>query len=132
MTQREQDEASIRTARAHSNRSIARRNLLGVGDSLAEDFVVILGDGTFIASRAAYLKLFKQGFDTPKTSLSYERIPDRVEIAADSSQASEQGHWTAANADGSVAFTGTYAAMWKPAFDGWKLRSELFVTLTAA
>ena len=74
-----QDETNIRAARAHSNRSIARRNLLGVADSLAENFVAVIGDGTFVPTRAAYLKLFKQGFDAPKISLTYERIPDRID-----------------------------------------------------
>jgi ketosteroid isomerase-like protein len=124
-----QDEATIRAARAHSNRSIARRNLLGVGDSLAEDFVVIIGDGTFVPNRAAYLKLFKQGFDAPKTSLNYERIPDRVDVSSDTSLASEQGQWIATSFNGSVAFTGTYAAMWRNTANGWKIRSELYVTL---
>ena len=130
MSQLEQDEANIRAAREHSNRSIVRRNLLGVGDSLGEDFVAVIGDGSFLPSREAYLKLFKQGFDAPKTSLSYERIPDRIEISASAPLASEQGHWIAKRADGSVAHTGAYAAMWRHTPDGWKLRSELFVTLT--
>lgn len=125
----EDHEAAIRAVRAHSNRSIARRNLLGVGDSLAEDFVVILGDGTFVPSRAAYLKLFKQGFDAPRTSLSYERIADRVEVSTDTSLASEQGHWIATTFSGSIAFTGNYMAMWRNTADGWKIRSEIYVTL---
>jgi ketosteroid isomerase-like protein len=129
MTQREQDIANIRAAREHSNRSIARRNLLGVADSLGEDFVVVIGDGTFVPSREAYLKLFKQGFDAPKTSLTYERMPDHIEPSTTAPLASEQGHWIAKHFDGSVAYTGTYAAMWRHTADGWKLRSELFVTL---
>ena len=129
MTQHEQDVANIRAAREHSNRSIVRRHLFGVADSLAEDFVVVIGDGTFVPSRDAYLKLFKQGFDAPRTSLTYERIPDRIEVSLDSSLASEQGHWIAKHFDGSVTHTGSYAAMWRHTPDGWKLRSELFVTL---
>lgn len=125
-----QDEANIRAARAHSNRSIARRNLLGVGDSLAENFVAIIGDGTFVPSRAAYLKLFQQDFNSPKTSLRYERIPDRIDVSSDASQASEQGHWIGTDANGHTIYTGTYAAMWTHTPDGWKLRSELYVTLT--
>jgi ketosteroid isomerase-like protein len=124
-----QDEATIRAARAHSNRSIARRNLLGVGDSLAENFVAIIGDGTFVPSRAAYLKLFKQGFDAPKTSLIYERIPDTVQVSTASPLAAEQGHWIATNATGNVLYTGTYMAMWEHTTDAWKIRSELYVTL---
>ncbi len=124
-----QDEATIRAARAHSNRSIARRNLLGVGDSLAEDFVAVIGDGSFVPSRAEYLKLFKQGFDAPKTSLSYERVTDTVQVSASKPLAAEQGHWIATDAHGNVAYTGTYMAMWEHNSDGWKIRSELYVTL---
>jgi ketosteroid isomerase-like protein len=124
------DEFQIRAARAHSNRSIARRNLLGVADSLAENFVAVIGDGTFVPTPAAYLKLFKQGFDNPKTSLTYERIPDRIDVSSDASQASEQGHWIATDANNQTAFTGTYSAMWQHTADGWKIRSELYVTLT--
>jgi len=127
----EDHEATVRLAREHSNRSIVRRNLLGVGDSLAEDFTVILGDGTFVPTRAAYLKLFKQGFDAPKTSLTYERIADRIEVASDASLASEQGHWIAKDFNGSITHTGSYSAMWRNTPEGWKLRSELYVTLVA-
>jgi ketosteroid isomerase-like protein len=119
----EDHEAAIRQARAHSNRSIARRNLLGVGQSLAEDFVAIIGDGTFVSSRAAYLKLFKQGFDAPRTALTYERIPDTITVATPPTQAAELGHWIATTA------TGTYAAMWRHTPAGWQLRSELYITL---
>jgi ketosteroid isomerase-like protein len=124
------EESAIRTARTHSNRSIARRNLLGVADSLAEDFVVILGDSTFVPTRAAYLKLFKQGFDAPKTSLTYERLPDTIQISDDATQAAEQGHWIARDHTGATTHTGHYTAMWRQTPEGWRLRSELYITLT--
>jgi ketosteroid isomerase-like protein len=130
MTQLEQDIANIRAAREHSNRSITRRNLLGVADSLDDDFVAVIGSGAFVPSREVYLKLFKQGFDAPRTSLTYERLPDRIEVSTSDSLASEQGHWTAHHFDGTLAHTGAYAAMWRHTPDGWKLRSELFITLT--
>jgi len=69
----ESNEAQILRARDNSNRAIARRNLLGVGDSLGEDYVGIIGDGTFVPSRAEYLRLFKEGFDHPKQSMTYVR-----------------------------------------------------------
>lgn len=119
-------ETEIRNARAHSNRSIQRRNLLGVGDSLAEDFVAVIGDGTFVSSRKIYLQLFKAEFDS-KDFLRYERIPGTVEVA--SPLASEQGRWTATRANGVIAFHGTYMAMWRETPQGWKIRSELYVTL---
>jgi ketosteroid isomerase-like protein len=123
------DEAQIRNARAHSNRSIARRNLLGVADSLAENFCAIIGDGTFVPTRAAYLMLFKQGFDAPKTSLTYERIPDTIQLSTALPIAAEQGHWTATDATHKTIYTGTYTAMWKHTPDGWKIRSELYINL---
>jgi len=123
------DEAEIRAARVFSNQSIKRRNLLGVGDSLAEDFVAVVGDGSFVPSRAAYLKLFQLDFNSPKTSLSYERITDTVQVSTAHPIAAEQGHWIATDAKGKVAYTGTYLAMWHHTRDGWKIRSELYVTL---
>ena len=125
-----QDESNIRAARAHSNRSIARRNLLGVADSLAENFVAVIGDGTFVPTLAAYLKLFKQGFDNPKTSLTYNRIPDTIQLSTDNPIAAEQGHWIATDANNKTVYTGTYMAMWTHTEDGWKIRSELYVSLS--
>lgn len=126
-----QDEAAIRAARIFSNKSIARRNLLGVGSSLAADFVAVIGDGSFVPSREVYLKLFKQDFDAPKTSFVYERITDSVEVSASIPLAAEHGHWIATRSDGSVAYTGTYTAQWRHTRDGWKIRSEMYTTLTA-
>ena len=124
-----QNEAEIRVARIFSNKSIVRRNVLGVGDSLDADFVAVIGDGSFVSSRDAYLKLFKQGFDSPKTVLTYERIADTVEVSATKPLAAEHGHWIATLPDGLVAYTGTYMAMWRHTAEGWKIRSELYVTL---
>lgn len=123
------NEAAIRRARENSNRAIARRNLLGVGDSLGEDYVGIIGDGTFVPSRAQYLKLFKEGFDHPKQSMTYVRTPETINIADDQNLAAEHGSWVATLPSGSVAYTGTYAAMWRRTPTGWKIRSEIFVTL---
>lgn len=127
-----QDEAEIRAARAFSNKSIVRRNLLGLGVSLDTDFVAILGDGTFVPSRDAYLKLFKRSFDLPKMALSYKRIADTVEVSTIKPLAAEHGHWISTFPDGSIAYTGTYMAVWRPTAEGWKIRSELYVTLTGA
>jgi ketosteroid isomerase-like protein len=124
-----QDEAAIRAARTFSNKSIVRRNLAGVGESLDADFVAIVGDGSFVPSRGAYLKLFKQDFDSPKTAITYERVADTIDVSANKPLAAEHGHWIGTFPDGKVAFTGTYLAMWRHGAAGWKIRSELYVTL---
>ena len=125
----ESNEAGILRARDNSNRAIARRNLLGVGDSLDEDYVGIIGDGTFIPSRAEYLRLFKEGFDRPRQSMTYVRTPEVINVSDDETLAAEHGSWVATLPSGSVAYTGTYAAMWRRTPTGWKIRSEIFVTL---
>ncbi len=125
----ESNEVVIRRAREHSNRSIARRNLVGVGDSLGEDYVGVIGDGTFVRSRAEYLRLFKEGFDHPKQGMTYVRTPEVIHVADDQTLAAEHGTWVATLSSGSIAYTGSYAAMWRRTPTGWKIRSEMFVTL---
>jgi ketosteroid isomerase-like protein len=124
------DQTAIRRARENSNRAITRRNLLGVADSLAPDYVAVTGNGGFVASRDEYLRLFKADFDAGKKSLTYERTPDKIELRDDHTLAAEHGHWVGKTADGVLAYTGTYLAMWRKDPEGWKIRSELFVTLT--
>jgi ketosteroid isomerase-like protein len=125
----ESDEVLIRHARDASNRAIARRNLPGVAESLGDDYVGIIGDGTFVPSRAEYLRLFKLGFDHPRQGMTYVRTPDVVNVADDRTLAAEHGNWVATLSSGAVAYTGSYAAMWRRTSAGWKIRSEIFVTL---
>lgn len=123
------DEAAIRRARANSNRAIVKRNLLGVGDSLAEDYVAVVGNGGFVSSKKEYLSLFKQDFDSGSQRLIYDRVTDKVDVNAGEGLAAEHGHWIARREDGATPFSGTYLAMWRRQPDGWKIRSELFITL---
>ncbi|SEF99072.1 Ketosteroid isomerase homolog [Bryocella elongata] len=124
------DEAAIRRARTHSNRAIVNRNLLGVAESLADDYVAIVGDGGFVSSKKEYVGLFKQDFDSGSKRVIYERVADKIEVNAEQGLAAEHGHWIGRRVDGSTAFTGTYMAMWQQTPAGWKIRSELFVTLS--
>jgi ketosteroid isomerase-like protein len=125
----ESNEAAIRRLREESNRAIALRDGAGVGNSLGEDYVGVIGDGTFVRSRAEYLRLFQEGFDHPKHGMTYVRTPEEVKVAEDQTLAAEHGSWVATVASGAVAFTGSYAAMWRRTSPGWKIRSEIFVTL---
>jgi len=122
------DEAKIREIRAESNRAIAAQDVAGVSASLADDFVVVIGDGTFLR-REEYLAAFAHGFEQP-SPLSYERIPGEIRLSAALPLAAEHGHWTGRLMDGRTLFTGTYSAMWRRTAAGWQLRSELFVLLT--
>jgi ketosteroid isomerase-like protein len=121
-------ELEIRALRVASNRAIAARDLPAVAASLADDFVVIIGDGTLL-TREAYLEAFAHTF-AQSVLLRYERIADSIDLSASLPLAAEHGHWVGSLPDGRVLFTGTYMAMWRKAEARWKLRSELFVSLT--
>jgi len=120
--------AKIRGLRAESNRGIEAGDIAAVAASLADDFVVVIGDGTLL-SREEYIAAFKRGFAQP-TPLSYERVADEIRLSESLPIAAEQGHWVGRLPDGRVLFTGTYMAMWRRTDAGWRLRSELFVSLT--
>jgi ketosteroid isomerase-like protein len=123
-------EGEIHGLRAASNRAIASGDLAGVAASLAEDFVVVIGDGTLL-TREEYLAAFAQGFEQ-SVPVSYERIADEVRISEALPIGAERGHWVGRLPDGHALFTGTYMAMWRRTEAGWRLRSELFVSLTYA
>jgi hypothetical protein len=122
----------IRAARLRSNRGIAERNLNIVAESLDKDFVAVTGNSGFVPSRDAYLALWKADFADPATALRYDRVTDSIDISTSAPLAAEHGHWIGYHPDNTVAYTGTYLAMWRRSPSGWKLRSELFVTLTAS
>lgn len=124
------EEAKIRAVRAESNRAIATGDVAGVSASLEDDFVVVIGDGTFL-SREEYVAAFAHGFEQA-SPLSYERTPDEIHLSSSLPIAAEHGHWVGRLPDGRVFFTGTYMAMWRKTAAGWKLRSEMFVSLTHA
>jgi ketosteroid isomerase-like protein len=121
-------EREIRALRAASNLAIAARDLPAIAATLADDFVVIIGDGTLL-TREGYLAAFAHTFAQP-VPLRYERIAKAVELSVSLPLAAERGRWVGSLPDGTVLFTGTYMAMWRWTAEGWRLRSELFVTLT--
>jgi Domain of unknown function (DUF4440) len=124
------DEQMIRGLRAASNRAIAAGDIVGFSASLEPGFVVVTGNASFL-SREAYVAVFAKDFEDPH-SVRFERIVDSVEISSSMPLAAEHGHWAGHVAGGPTIFSGTYLAMWRRGDDGWKLRSELFVSLSCA
>jgi ketosteroid isomerase-like protein len=123
------DEAAIRAARAQSNRAIAERKIDDFARTLGADFVMVRGSGALVATKQAYLDLFRADFADPK-SISYRRMPDKIEVSSAAPLAAEHGHWVGLNVDRSEAYRGTYLAMWRRTDQGWEIRSELFVVLS--
>jgi ketosteroid isomerase-like protein len=123
------DEAAIRAAREQSNRAIAQKDIDAFARTLASDFVMVRGSGAFVASRQAYIDQFRQDF-TSGSAITYRRTPDKIELSSAAPLAAEHGRWVGLNEDGTVAYRGTYLAMWRRTEAGWEIRSELFVVLS--
>lgn len=121
------DQDLIRDIRNASNQAIDAGDAPNFAASLDEDFVVITGNGTLL-TREAYIAAFAKDFEDPH-SIRFERIVDRIEISDSVPLAAEHGHWVGRVTGGPVLFSGTYLAMWRRTERGWKLRSELFVSL---
>lgn len=121
--------AEIRAARLRSNQALAKHDIKTFGDSLAPDFVMIRGNGSFTPSPQVYIDRFASDFKNP-IAVRYDRVPDKIEISSAAPLAAEHGHWTGIRPNGQRAYGGTYLAMWRRMETGWKIRSELFVVLT--
>jgi ketosteroid isomerase-like protein len=121
------EEDSIRSLRSISNRALVAGDISAFAASLADDFVVVVGNGSFL-TREAYIAAFAKDLKDP-TSVRFERIIDSVELSGALPIAAEHGHWIGRLPDGRAVFSGTYLAMWRKSGEAWTLRSELFVCL---
>jgi len=119
----------IRAARSVSNRAWVDRDVAAYAATITDDFTITTGAGVTYA-HDAFLELLRHDFPDA-AGRRCVRTPDQVEISASNPLAAEHGHWrcTSQQADGVLAATGTYLAMWRREAGAWKTRSELFVTL---
>jgi ketosteroid isomerase-like protein len=124
------DEEAIRGLRAASNKAIAASDVSGFAASLEDGFVVVTGNGSLL-TREEYIATFAKDFEDPK-SVRFERIVDSIEISSSVPLAAEHGHWVGRIPGGPDLFRGTYLAMWRRGEGGWKLRTELFVSLSCS
>ena len=124
------DEESIRSMRAASNKAIEASDIAGFAASLEAGFVVVTGNGSLL-TREAYLAAFSKDFEDPH-SVRFGRIADSIEISSSVPLAAEHGHWVGRVPGRPAIFRGTYLAMWRRSESGWKLRSELFVSLACS
>ena len=121
-------ESEIRAARQASNTAIQHHDIKAFASTLANDFVMIRGNGALVPSRQAYIDMFVEDFANPK-AIRYERVVDKIELSDAAPLAAEHGHWIGRLPDGTQAYGGSYMALWRRTEAGWKFRSELFVML---
>ncbi len=125
------DAEQIRLLRAQSNDAIARHDVQAILSFLDDEFQVTAGSGTMIRSGAEMGDLLTQQFEEYE-DLVYVRTIESVEISASGPLASEIGTWvgTWVSPDGSTRSVGRYSASWRKSEGVWRIRAELFVTLS--
>ncbi|MEO6332447.1 MAG: nuclear transport factor 2 family protein [Gemmatimonadaceae bacterium] len=123
--------SEIRALRARSNAAIAAKDVGGVVGIMVPDIIVVGGNGGAQLGRDSSEASFARQFADPNF-LGYTRTPTRVELSDVRPLAAEAGEWMGQwrEVDGIRQLRGTYLAMWRRTEGGWRLRSELFVTLS--
>ncbi|MBC8155591.1 MAG: nuclear transport factor 2 family protein [Bacteroidetes bacterium] len=127
------DAALIRAERVKSNQAILSRDLPTLTGTMLPEMQVTAGSGRHIAGRDSVRALFASTF-ADREFLDYVRTTDSVQVSTLNPLAAEHGYWVGRwqRPDGIQIVRGTYLAMWHRTETGWKLRSELFVSLSCA
>jgi ketosteroid isomerase-like protein len=120
-------DGAIRAKRKLTNRLIAAHDAARLRPHLADDMLLIVGDGSLIQGADAVVAAFAGQFADP-AFLAYERSTEQVELADDGQRAAETGRWVG-TWKGGVAVSGVYMAAWRLARGQWLLERELYVTL---
>lgn len=121
---------AIKALRTQSNQAIQDRDLTAFGQTMLPDIEVTRGSGSHVSGRDSVLASVSVQFKDPNF-LGYVRNTDGIQISTTSPLAAEHGHWVGRfqRPDGIQTITGVYLAMWRRTEAGWKIRSELFVSL---
>ena len=123
--------AAVRDARVRSNEAIAARSLEQLAPLFRDDVHVTAGSGRSLPGRDSVLAQFAVQF-ADSAFLGYVRETARVEASVVLPLAAEYGEWVGRwrRDDGIQETRGSYLAMWRRDETGWRLQSELYVTLT--
>jgi len=120
-------DVAIRAKRKLTNRLIAAHQAARLRPHLANDMLLIVGDGDLINGADAVVAAFASQFADP-AFVAYVRTTDAVEIADDGRRAAETGRWIG-SWKGGVEVSGTYMAAWRESRGQWLLERELYITL---
>lgn len=126
------DSTAIRNARAAYNAAIIAHDVAGIRAAFVDDYKGIAGSGgELIAGGDAMAAYFANAFKNP-AFIAFVRTPDVITVAVPADRAMERGHWLGRSRTpaGETRLHGEYLAVWVPTPQGWRLRSESFVTLS--
>jgi len=121
------DVAIIKQNRTASNAAIAKHDVDGIAKFWLDDFVQVIGRGTYETGKENIKASWKALFDN-NTQVSYIRNPEEIIISDNDTLAWEKGKWIGIH---TYSKDGNYAAMWIKRNGAWMLKAELFVSLEA-
>ena len=121
------DVATIKSNRVASNKAIAKHDVNGISKFWMDDFVQVIGRGTYETGKENIVASWKELFNS-SPQISYVRNPEEIIISDNDTLAWERGKWIGIN---SYSKGGNYAAMWIKRNGNWMLKAELFVSLEA-
>lgn len=124
------DEEQIRLTRSQSNQAIARHDVDGILESMADDYHVSTSSGTLLEGRAEIGEAFASRFAEFKDA-RYQRTTESIDLNTTKSIASEAGAWVGSwtTPDGPFRTGGNYLAYWRKINGRWLIHAELFVPL---
>lgn len=114
-----------------SNAAIARHDVGAVVSFLDAAYQITVGSGDLFHGRAGEPEGWRTEF-ARAADLVYVRTPESVEVSSSGQRAAEIGVWVGSwtTSDGPHRSRGRYAAHWRRVGGSWKIRAELFVTLS--
>jgi ketosteroid isomerase-like protein len=114
--------------RARHNAAIAVRDLDGVMEIVAPDYVLVSGDGSIIRSHAEVREAWRGEFANPGF-VKYVRTPDRIEVG--DGHVAETGRWKGVfrGPGGEAKPHGRYLVHWRRTPEGWRTVADIYVTL---
>jgi ketosteroid isomerase-like protein len=120
-------DGAIRAKRKLTNRLIAAHDAERLRPHLADDMLLIAGDGELISGADTVAAAFAGQFADP-AFIAYVRTTEQVELADDGRRAAETGRWVG-SWKGGREVSGVYMAAWRHERGQWRLERELYITL---
>lgn len=115
----------IKANRALSNAAIAAHDVDGISKFWFDDFVQVIGRGTYETGKENIAASWKALFES-NAQVSYVRNPQEIIISDNDTLAWESGKWIGIH---TYSKGGNYSAMWIKRNNVWMLKAELFVSL---
>lgn len=125
------DEDAIRSVRNLSNIAIKNHDIDSLREAWLPHLNVTTASGLVASSAEELAQLFTRSFSDPNF-VTAERIPIEIKLSPGKTYAAERGNWIGSWKSGSgvMSIEGIYLAQWHKVEAGWRIRSELFVTLS--